>query len=339
MSMEATSRAGKSSPDGSKKKSKKGHKRKVEHGAEMDDAECDNEVPVLNSKGANEVQSVPSVKRNKREEKILKDVRQQVQASREETQENGQQRSPKQVRFNLESSIMPLDQEKRDSMEEGKTKDNMMVRENEAIEENKPNDTSWVQRASWKSLVGGSGRVAFSLGTMMGEIPSSLPGGNINSTAADARQPCADVQPSNNVSAWIDGSTSVPSFESSGRSNNHSNLSHAKKESKFIRKSEAQSDSGRLNHLSVKTPHDAQGGLKVDPQKVKSAIHENASSHDVKQMVQNDCQSGVEVCTFMRSDNYEQEWLEAKRAVKEIFKRSRKDALRSMKMFHTKHNQ
>ena len=46
--------------------------------------------------------------------------------------------------------------------------------------------------------------------------------------------------------------------------------------------------------------------------------------------------TSAKVCPFMKSDTSEQEWLEAKKAVKEIFKRSHKDALRNMKILHTK---
>lgn len=345
MSVEGTSRAGKCNSEGSGKKSKKGLKRKAHLDAENENAEGMNKVPdyldeaVLNIKGLDEA---PPLKKSKKKKKVLEDVKQQVQGSREKTQDNVQQKSSKQrthVKFNLESSNMSSYHEKRDSVEE---EDPMLVEGTGIIEENelkKPSDTTWVQTASWKSLVGETGRVTFSLGSMLGHNPSKLPGGNIVLNSMGPAQPSLDVQSSHNVSAWIEGSSSAPLFESSSQSNGHSNFSHVKNMSKLIKKSEMQSDSGPSNHQSGKTLG-VQGGLERDPQKVEGTKHENAESLDFKQAVRSDHQIGVEkVCRFMRSDNYEQEWLEAKRAVKDIFKRSRKDALRSMKMFHKKHNQ
>lgn len=350
MSTEGTSEARRHLFEGSGKKSKKGSKKKARLNAENEDAEDNSSVAVQAITGSDGGQPMhPHKKKSKKKEKVLEDIEQQVQGSIKKTEDKKEQRKMKRkrVKFNLETSNTSSDS-KRGA--EDPHEDPIFTKGNDGEQElNKPSDTTWVQKASWKSLVGETGRVSFSLGSMVGHDSGILPGGNRELASTGPDKPSMEGQPSNTVSAWIEGSSAAPLFECSSPSNGHLSLSSGKNTSKFIKKSKSPSALETLNHESVRThvvenglnhqsiqTHVVKNGLKRDPEEVEGA----KCVPDLKEAVQSEHENNAEtVCRFMRSENYEQEWLDAKRAVKDILKASRKDALKTMKMFHKKHNQ
>lgn len=302
------------SSKGSANKSKKALKRKVfqKDGAEYGSGD----EAVLNVTGTTEAQAVRSLGLKKRKKK-----HQDVTEEREENVQQEHSTKKKRVKFNLESSTSDLEQK---SME-GQSKGKLVVSENGAAEEVESNGvvTSWVQRASWKSLVGETGRVAFSLGSVLGDA---------NLSAASMEQPPTEVHSSSDVSAWIDGTSASPLLKPPAQSNGRFDAALSKKPSSTFKHFKPRSSFGPSILQSVETD-DGRGGLR------ETTDHGNAEkpTNCLKEVFHNHHQNGVEKsCTFMRSENYEQEWFEAKRAVKEIFKRTRKDALRGIKMFHTR---
>ncbi|MCO5600361.1 hypothetical protein L7F22_054472 [Adiantum nelumboides] len=253
--------------------------------------------------GITEVQSMPSLKVKKRKRKhgdVKDEIEQNVQLEHSTRKKKGKSYS--------ESGTMSLEQGSMEGQNKKMSAANGNVEE-EKRESNK-DDTSWVQRASWKSLVGETGRVAFSLGTVLGKVDFSV---------SSFEQPLTEVHLSNDVSAWINGTSSSPSL----KPNHHSEPAHVWKKSSTSKNVCSQDVIGHSFQQCVGTDEEPERG--------------NTERPEHKQVSQSLKENGVEkVCTFMRSENYEQEWLEAKRAVKEIFKRTRKDALRSIKMFHTR---
>ncbi|MCO5598388.1 hypothetical protein L7F22_052483 [Adiantum nelumboides] len=177
------------------------------------------------------------------------------------------------------------------SLEQGSMEgQNKMLAANGNVEEEKresnKDDTSWVQRASWKSLVGETGCIAFSLGTVLGKVDFSV---------SSFEQPLTGVHSSNDVSAWIDGTSSSPLL----KANHHSEPAHVWKKSSSSKSVCSQDDIERTIQQCVGSDEEPERG--------------NTERPDYKQVFRSLKENGVErVCTFMRSENYEQEWLEAK---------------------------
>lgn len=197
------------------------------------------------------------------------------------------------------------------------------------------NATNWVQKASWKSLVGQTGRVSFSLSSILG--PNFSSHSNTNTTRGVVHNDddtnnelmMTNKLSSNNVSSWIDGYSSTPSsaiqcrkavitLEDGTRAQADASEPLKHQHHKSVKEMQAKGETGELAQPTV----EIQKGTEQPTQQTHLSLLLMVTS--------------AKTCPFMRSDTSEQEWLESKKAVKEIFKRSHKDALRNMKILHTK---
>ncbi|KAH7414835.1 hypothetical protein KP509_14G013300 [Ceratopteris richardii] len=230
---------------------------------------------------------------------------QDIEKRRDEIAELEKLLSSKLANCDLESGSVTL----KDKSTEAGTKENIMENRSEGTKKDELNkeSTNWIQKASWTSLVGETGRFEFSLSSMLDNKGIILPELNHNASDATAFQQSSQICINEDLNIQPAGAD----FSESLVCNSKSNGSVADK---------------RLTKLSISDMHSP---LKVETQ------HENATElHEAKQ--QDSTQGRIDGSTFVRSENYEEEWWEAKRAVKEILKRSRKDALKSVKMFHTR---
>eukprot|EP00250_Pteridium_aquilinum_P016935 c23374_g1_i1 orf=147-1778(-) len=286
--------------------------------SEKDDAEgiTDLDEPVLNITGSNE--SYLGQPMNFVKEEAHAVIKQQVQASKKEAHEGAEgagYAQRKQLKLDPDNIAS-----KENKLSEAENIVDLILQRGETNESKffqNPDGKSWIQKASWKSLVGETGRMSFSLGNMLDQNHTISPssGSNLKSASEKLGQPSGFEKRSNKLSSstedpFVDG----PNISINSQSNFHQH-----------RESLAQ-DSGEGIFQTSKCSKPC-----------------SVRSNDLKETVQEEHSPSSKMgigddgyCTFMKSGESEQDWLESKQAAKGIIKRSRKDALRSVEGLYKK---
>lgn len=190
---------------------------------------------------------------------------------------------------------------------------------------NGSDDAVWVQKASWKSLVGETGRVSFTLGNMLGRRLDTP----LDSPTVGANQ-MTDVRILGGFSSLLEQRGSMAPDLKMKSPKMISPPSEKKNSVVPLRFPATGSRGNMLTQVNItppqgiESPKEVQVGTPNRELKVLQPTNPSSSSPKVD--------GHNEVCMFMRSATSEQEWLESKRIVKDLVKRRRKDALRGIKM-------
>ncbi|KAH7437837.1 hypothetical protein KP509_05G091600 [Ceratopteris richardii] len=271
-------------------------KLKASHTAHKDDADC-----------GFEDRTPEALQTWKHENKKRKGTYQDIEKGREETEKLGKMLSNKLAKCDLESgSVTPVEKSN-----EAEKKEKIVTNTNEGTKKDELNKegTNWIQKASWTSLVGETGRLDFSLNSMLTNSGITLPELNGNPSAVTGHQPSSQIRESKVLNSQLAGAYISDSLGCDSKPNG--SVTDTRK-------------------WKISTSY-VSNSLKMD-----TKLENGMNLPDAKQGLQDISQCHTDGSTFVRSENYEEEWQEAKRAVKEILKRSRKDALKSVKMFHTR---
>lgn len=211
---------------------------------------------------------------------------------------------------------------------EVKSNTDFKVQDSDRVSQLQGDTHSWVQKASWKDLVGETGRFSFSLSSIIGGISNSSSAVKSNASETD--------QTANNDS--LEDGTEEVNRKMSKRSGNNGiqeGLQCSNEVSQLFRRQaikppcfEPEDKSEHVGEMKIMS--DAVEGPKEKTTEIQRQDKRCKADKDLQLSTPNKISSST--CTFMRSEDAEDEWLKSKEVVRGYAKARRKMALKNIKM-------
>lgn len=213
---------------------------------------------------------------------------------------------------------------------EVKSNTDFKVQDSDRVSQLQRDTHSWVQKASWKNLVGETGRVSFSLSSIIGGISYSPSAVKSNASETDRTA---------NNNSLEDGTEKVNRKMSKKSGNNgiQDGLQCSNEVSQLFRREafkppcfESEDKSELVGEMKIMSDAVEVQGPKENTTDMQRQDKSCKVDKDLQPSTPNKISSST--CTFMRSEDAEDEWLKSKEVVRGYAKARRKMALKNIKM-------